>query len=392
MQKKTEEEVVEEEEEWTASQEQQAQQTYERSLAQYYVYTLTRTFALALMHLSAFSCSLCLTTLSALPPAHQSTPLSLSLIARAHYEVQDYRSAERAFKALRWKERYRVWDMEVYSSLLWQMGRGVELAFLAREMVDLAPGSGEAWIVVGNLFSVRKERERALGCFRRAGELASKGNVKAYAYTLCGHESVDEDLPSAIRYFESALRVDGGRHYNAWYGLGTCYLRMGKVRMAEYHFRRAVGVNGGSAVLLGCVGLAVERRGWVGGTNGGGEKGEGTIEEALGWFEKAVSVSEGRNALVRFRRAKIYVKLRRYQASGHVRVILLWLYSIQEAIEDLEYLKNVTPDESNVIFQLAKVYRLVGDVVRSAQMLAAARDVSPKSVGKIRRLMDVEMS
>jgi anaphase-promoting complex subunit 3 len=303
---KTEE--VEEEEEWTAAQEQQAQEAFEQSLAQYYIYSVTRTFALALFHLSTFSSSDCLWTLSVLPPPHQSTSLSLSLIARAHYEVQDYRSSERAFKALRWKEKYRVWDMEVYSSLLWQMGRGVELAFLAREMVDLAPGSGEAWIVVGNLFSVRKERERALGCFRRATELAVKGSVKAYAYTLCGHESLDEDLGSAMRYFERALRVDGGRHYNAWYGLGTCYLRMGKVRTAEYHFRRAVGVNGGSAVLLGCVGLAVERRGGV--------------EEALGWFERAVEVSEGRNALVRFRRAKIYVKLRRYEASCKRKYIM----------------------------------------------------------------------
>ena len=297
------EEEEEAEGELTASQEQEAQRSYEESLAQYYIYSLTRTFATGLRQLSTFSCSDCLSTVARLPAAHQSTPLSLSLIARAHYEVQDYRSSERAFKALRWKERYRVWDMEVYSSLLWQMGREIELAFLAREMIDLAAGSGEAWIVVGNLFSVRKERERALGCFRRAGELAGKGSVKAYAYTLCGHESVDEDLGSAIRYFERALRVDGGRHYNAWYGLGTCYLRMGKVRMAEYHFRRAVGVNGGSAVLLGCVGLAVERRG------------EGGMLEALGWFEKAVDVSEGRNALVRFRRAKIYVKLGLYEAS-----------------------------------------------------------------------------
>jgi len=372
---KTEEVEEEETEEWTAAQEEQAQQAFEQSVAQYYIYNLTRTFALAVLHLSTFSSTLCLSTLSVLPPSHQSTSLSLSLIARAHYEVQDYRSSERAFKALRWKERYRVWDMEVYSSLLWQMGRGVELAFLAREMVDLAPGSGEAWIVVGNLFSVRKERDRALGCFRRATELAGKGSVKAYGYTLCGHESLDEDLGSAIRYFERALRVDGGRHYNAWYGLGTCYLRMGKAQMAEYHFRRAVGVNGGSAVLLGCVGLAVERR-------GGGE-------EALGWFERAVEVSEGRNALVRFRRAKIYVKLRRYQVN--VKYIgCTMLTRTQEAISDLEYLKNATPEESNVIFELAKVYRLVGDVVKSAQMLAAARDVSPKSVGKIRRLVEVD--
>lgn len=351
-------------EEKTRAQEREAEEAYEYSLGEYYIYVITRTFAQAQVELSSFRCMECLSTLSRLPGGHQSSALSLSLIGRAHYEVQDYRSSERAFKALRWKDQYRVWDMEVYSSLLWQMGRGVELAFLAREMVDVAPWSGEAWIVVGNLFSERKERERALGCFKRAGELAKSGSgVKAYAYTLCGHESLEEDLSGAVGWFERALREDGGgRHYGAWYGLGTCYLRMGKARMAEYHFRRAVGVNGASAVLLGCVGMAVERR---------GER----REEALGWFERAVDVSEGRNALVRFRRAKIYVLLRRYE----------------EAMKDLEYLKDVTPDESNVIFQLAMLYRLIGDQVKSAQMLAAARDISPKSLRKITRLLDIEL-
>ncbi len=39
----------------------------------------------------------------------------------------------------------------------------------------------------------------------------------AYAYTLSGHESIDEDLTKAINFFQSALRVDP-RHYNAWCG------------------------------------------------------------------------------------------------------------------------------------------------------------------------------
>ncbi len=48
----------------------------------------------------------------------------------------------------------------------------------------------------------------------------------------------------------------------------------------------------------------------------------------------------------------------------------------------------MTPEESNVVFQLAKVYRLVGDEVKAAQMLANARDISPKSANKIKKLLE----
>lgn len=39
------------------------------------------------------------------------------------------------------------------------------------------------------------------------------------------------------------------------YGLGTCYLRMSKIRLAEYHYRKAVEIHPNNAVLLGCVGM-----------------------------------------------------------------------------------------------------------------------------------------
>lgn len=39
------------------------------------------------------------------------------------------------------------------------------------------------------------------------------------------------------------------------YGLGTCYLRMSKIRLAEYHYRKAVEIHPENAVLLGCVGM-----------------------------------------------------------------------------------------------------------------------------------------
>lgn len=54
----------------------------------------------------------------------------------------------------------------------------------------------------------------------------------------------------------------------------------------------------------------------------------------------------------------------------------------------MEALRDSSPDESNVVFQLAKVYRLIGDKAKSAQTLAAARDLSPKSVSKIQKLLE----
>lgn len=39
------------------------------------------------------------------------------------------------------------------------------------------------------------------------------------------------------------------------YGLGTCYMRMSKLRLADYHFRRAADIHPNNAILLGCVGM-----------------------------------------------------------------------------------------------------------------------------------------
>jgi anaphase-promoting complex subunit 3 len=57
-------------------------------------------------------------------------------------------------------------------------------------------------------------------------------------------------------------------------------------------------------------------------------------------------------------------------------------------VRDLEFLRDSSPDESNVIFQLARAYRLIGDEVKSARMLAIARDLSPKSAKKIQKLLE----
>ncbi len=124
-----------------------------------------------------------------------------------------FTQAERAFQAVRALDPYRLWDMEVYSTLLWHLQRTVQLSFLAQELLSIEPRSSQAWIAIGNTFSLQKERSQALTCFRRAQQLDP---TCAYAFTLAGHEFIDEDLDKAILSFQMALRADA-RHYNAWY-------------------------------------------------------------------------------------------------------------------------------------------------------------------------------
>ena len=120
--------------------------------------------------------------------------------------------ATRAFEAVRNLEPYRLWDMEVYSTLLWHLQHNMRLSFLAQELLATDPKAPQTWIAVGNCFSLQKEKAQALTCFRRAAQLYP---ACAYAYTLSGHESIDEDLSKAINFFQCALRADA-RHYNAW--------------------------------------------------------------------------------------------------------------------------------------------------------------------------------
>ncbi|CDO70710.1 hypothetical protein BN946_scf184798.g25 [Trametes cinnabarina] len=359
---------------WSAEQERAAEEAYQTELAEYQIYDVMRKFASAARAMALYDCRLCLEELEKLPPQHQRSASVMAMVGKAHYELGQYPAAERAFEAVRTLEPYRLTDMEVYSTLLWHLQKNTKLSFLAQELLSIDPKSPQAWIAVGNCFSLQKEKTQALTCFRRAAQLDP---TCAYAYTLSGHESIDEDLNKAISFFQSALRADA-RHYNAWYGLGTCYMRMSKLRLADYHFRKASSIHPQNAVLLGCVGMVRAGHASIPGshvTDGGMhnkvQERYQNYDEALKLFNQAIQCSP-ENALVRYHRAKMLIAMKRYTA----------------ALEDLQYLRDTSPEESNVLFQLAKVYRLLGDDVKFTQLLAEVRDVAPKSLAKIRKLTE----
>lgn len=112
--------------------------------------------------------------------------------------------------------------------------------------------SPQAWIAAGNCFSLQKDQDEAMRCFRRATQVAPSF---AYAWTLCGYEAIEmEEYERAIAFFRTAIRTET-RHYNAWYGMGLVYLKTGKAKYAEHHFRRATEINPTNPVLLCCIGM-----------------------------------------------------------------------------------------------------------------------------------------
>lgn len=182
--------------------------------------------------------------------------------------------AERCFATAREYDPYRHQDMDLYSTLLWHMSLPTLLSFLSQELLTMDNNSPPAWIAAGNCFSLQKEHNQALTCFRRATQLDPRC---AYAYNLSGHESMAiDESHQAVDFFRQALKIDS-RHYPAWYvfpeiliclnilippapfcaryGLGMVYYRSSRFDEAQWHFRKAIEINPCNAVLICCEGM-----------------------------------------------------------------------------------------------------------------------------------------
>ncbi len=103
--------------------------------------------------------------------------------------------------------------MEHFATLLWHLGDAPGLSRLAQELIAINRDCPQAWIATGNCFSLQREYDEAMRCFKRA--IAISPN-HPYAYTLAGHEAVEmEEYERATSLYHAAIRANS-RHYNAW--------------------------------------------------------------------------------------------------------------------------------------------------------------------------------
>ncbi|KAM3525223.1 hypothetical protein NHJ13051_004088 [Beauveria bassiana] len=304
--------------------------------------------------LSRFQCQEALHALNSLPPAHQGTPWVLVQMGRAHYEQASYAEAEKFFRRMRVQAPSRLQDMEVYSTILWHLKRETDLSFLAHELVDSAWHSPQAWCALGNAWSLAKDPEQALKCFKRATQLDPKF---AYAFTLQGHEHVtNEEYEQALTAYRQAISADK-RHYNAYYGIGRVQERLGDNEKALTHFQAAQSINPNNAVLVSCIGTVLER--------------QKQIMPALRAYTKAVELAP-RAAMTRYKKAHA----------------LLAIGQIEEAEKELVILKDLAPNEGYVHFLLGTLYRSMNDRQLAVRHFTIALALDPKAGPMIKEAIE----
>ncbi|KAL2842447.1 hypothetical protein BJX68DRAFT_244695 [Aspergillus pseudodeflectus] len=305
-------------------------------------------------YLSRYRCSDSIQVFTSLSQGQRETPWVLAQIGRAYYEQAMYAEAEKYFVRVKAMAPSRVEDMEIYSTVLWHLKNDVELAYLAHELMEVDRLSPQAWCAVGNSFSHQRDHDQALKCFKRATQLDPHF---AYGFTLQGHEYVaNEEYDKALDAYRSGISADS-RHYNAWYGLGTVYDKMGKLDFAEQHFRNAAKINPTNAVLICCIGLVLEKM--------------HNFKAALVQYSRATSIAP-HSVLARFRKARVLLKLQ----------------DLRTAITELKILKDMAPDEANVHYLLGRAYKALHDKANSIKHFTTALNLDPKAAQYIKDAME----
>ncbi|MCJ1448453.1 MAG: anaphase-promoting complex subunit cdc27 [Stictis urceolatum] len=304
--------------------------------------------------LSNYRCHEAINIFSSITSTQRETPWVLAQMGRALYEQASYTEAEKYFARIRILAPSHLEDMELYSTVLWHLKNDIDLAHLAHELVGFDRLSPQAWIAVGNSFSLQRDHDQALKCFKRATQLDP---TFAYAFTLQGHEHVyNEEYGKAMVAFRSGIIADH-RHYNSWYGLARVYEKQGKFEVAEQHYRTAASINPTSSVLLCCIGMVLEK--------------QRRPMLALDLYTQSIELAP-RSTLALFKRARVLTQL------GHN----------EQALGVLNDLKNIAPDEANVHFLLGRVSKNLRRKGEAIKHFTTALNLDPKASGYIKEAME----
>lgn len=163
----------------------------------------------------------------------------------------------------------------------------------------------------------------------------------------------------AVACYRDAIRADE-RHYNAWYGLGAVYYRQEKFDLAEYHFRRACQINPQSSVLICHLGMA--------------QNSNGKPYEALDTLQKAFYLdgSTTSNPQAHYQRALVYQSLERHE----------------EALLELERVRDAAPREAQILFSMGRLYKKLKRPERAMRCFLDALDLDPKDTNLIKAAME----
>mmetsp|Transcript_55538 Transcript_55538/g.124932 ORF Transcript_55538/g.124932 Transcript_55538/m.124932 type:complete len:728 (-) Transcript_55538:4-2187(-) len=294
--------------------------------------------------------------LQLLPTAHQNTLYVQALRATCHLELGEHKVAVSIFKTA-WEvfPRDPWFPVDVYSTALWHVGDAVQLSLLGHEALLWNRQWAKAWCAVGNCFSLQREHERALKCFRRAILLDP---AYTYAHTLSGHElAACDKLEEAAAMYNQAV-VRDPQHYNAWWGLGNVYMRQEDLRKARYHYHRAVQLNSKNAVVLAALGQVCQKL--------------GEPLQALELFTAATNEGCACRAMALFQQGCTLSTLGRHA----------------DAIECLQRAREQVPQEPCVHFELGRALAATGRSVDALMHFTSAMDLCGAKDSKAQQVIE----
>ncbi|KAJ1725890.1 anaphase-promoting complex subunit cdc27, partial [Coemansia biformis] len=398
---------------------QQDQQAFHDQLALQDIRQLLKRSALATAHMLSYRATQGLLAFATLPVEQQNAAWGLCMLGRVCFEAGRYPEAAQAFGEAHRLAPHRVRGMETYSTLLWHMKNEEALAQLAHAMVTTGRNwSPEAWIAVANSFSLDGDHQAALKSLARSVQLyrsshggtavvprGAAGGVSglAYAHTLVGHESVAlDELDRAQQAFRTAIRIDP-RHYNAWYGLGMSYLRLGKPDLAEYHFKRAIALNAQNPLLLQSAGAVFEHRKDYGRAlrvyervermmRDGHAAGKGRPAAPASADSAATDDEDGQGCVALATDEGVVLGQLAHHAMNFVMFkrarVLVVLERFGEAAAILEQLLRRCPREFNVPFLLGQTYAKLRRYREATACLTRALDIGPENMLSVREAFD----
>ena len=168
------------------------------------------------------------------------SPYVASQMAVAHYHLREFHLSEHCFAQIHQRDPYRLEEMDIYSNILYVADNGMALSQLAHTAMRVDKYRPETCCIVGNYYSLKNLRTKAILYFQRALKLNPKYTG---AWTLMGHEYVElKNTPAAMEAYRKAADISP-RDYRAWYGLGQAYEILSMPLYALYYYRKACTVR-----------------------------------------------------------------------------------------------------------------------------------------------------
>lgn len=173
-------------------------------------------------------------------PLFAGSPYLASQLAVAHYHLRAFSLSEHCFVQLHQRDPHRLEDMDIYSNILYVQNQGMALSELAHTAMRVDKYRPETCCIVGNYYSLKNLRTKAITYFQRALKL---NPTYTGAWTLMGHEYVElKNTPAAMEAYRKAADI-APHDYRAWYGLGQAYEILGMPLYALYYYKRATTIR-----------------------------------------------------------------------------------------------------------------------------------------------------